>query len=84
MLRLQPTSALMPPTVERPCMYFVTSVTEDNRISIGLRREAYGDVERALMAEVTPTEARAYASQLISRAELAERRARLAAAEVAK
>lgn len=59
-------------------MYLVASVTEENHIAVGLRREAYGEVDKAQMAVMTPTEARAYASQLISRAELAERRAKVA------
>jgi hypothetical protein len=64
-------------------MHIVSTVTEENRISLGLRRETIGDVEKADLVLLTPQEARALASQLVSRAELAERRARLAMADAA-
>lgn len=57
-------------------MHLVTSVTPENHVSIGLRREEYGEVSEADMAVLSPTQARAYASQIVSRAELAERRAK--------
>ncbi len=60
-------------------MHLVTTVTEENRIAIGLRREAHGDVERAQMAHLSPMEARAYASQIVRSAEIAERRLRASA-----
>ncbi len=55
-------------------MFLVTTLTPDHRVSIGLRQEQFGEVEASQTAVLTPQEARAYASQLVSRAELAERR----------
>lgn len=62
-------------------MFVVTGVTPDNRVTIGIRREQYGETEQANTATLTLQEARAYASQILSRVELAERRVRQATAE---
>ena len=64
----------------KPVMHLVSSVTDDCKIDIGLRREAYGEVDHAQIATISPTEARVYASHLVRSAEIAERRARLKAA----
>jgi len=65
-------------------MFLVTTVTSSHLISIGLRQEQYGEVEASQTAILTPQEARAYASQLVSRAEIAERRRAKALEESAK
>ena len=58
-------------------MFVTTSITEDNRVAVGLKLEEHGEVpQESRMAILTPMEARAYASQIIQRAERAELRAR--------
>lgn len=64
-------------------MHLVSTVTPENRISIGLRNDAHGEVERAELAVLSPLEVRAYVSQLLRVVEVAERRIRSAAAAAA-
>lgn len=77
--RLQASTPTPPsmPLKDRTTMHVVASVTPENLITVGLRRESFGELpEQADLATLTPQETRALASILVSRAEVAERRAR--------
>jgi hypothetical protein len=55
-------------------MHLVTTVTEDHQVSLSLRREAYGETDRAEVVVLTVQQARAYAALLVRVADAADRR----------
>ncbi len=65
------------PSPASPSMHLVTTVTEDHQVSLSLRREAYGETDRAEVVVLTVQQARAYAAQLSRAAGAAERQARV-------